>query len=213
MEGQEVDLPHGGDGGGETGDGLQSRRIVIDAWDKRDTDPDLAVDPAEGAQVLEDEAVRGAGVLLVPGGVHQLEVIEEEVGQRGDGQQVLGGGQAAGVHGGVEAARAAGPEAGAQELELQERFAPGEGDAAAGFVIKDAVLPDGIEDLEDGHLLTSPPAGLGWASGHACAAERAAFVARRQGVRSRDGCSEGAGAPALAAVETTALQDDDLAPG
>src|SRR5665647_608552 len=76
---QETDLPDGLEGK-EQGHRLTDVvLVVVDAVNEWDADPDLAPGRNEGLEVLEYRGVRYAGEFPVPGLVHALDIIKDEI--------------------------------------------------------------------------------------------------------------------------------------
>ena len=143
--------------------------------DDRHADPDVGVDRGERPQVVEDRRGREAGEGEVARVVHELHVEEEEVHERGEGEEALAGREAAGVDRGVQGGGAARLEERLQEVGLGEGLAAGERDAAPGLLVEDAVAEDLLHDLVHRRLAAGQLARAGRArldAGAAGGAER-----------------------------------------
>jgi len=90
----------------------------------------------------------------VPGGVHQLEIEQHQIGRERHGQKHAGGRAAAGIEHGRYAPLAAGAEQRGNESRLGQRFASGKRHAASGLFEEDEVSLDFRDQLGD----SQPPA-------------------------------------------------------
>ena len=130
---EQVDAADGGERPEESGDLTHVVGGIVDGGDDGDANPDVLMELGESAEVLEDELVGDAGMVLMLGVIEEFDVVEEEVGKGDEGFEVGPGGVAGGVDGGVEVMLAAELEDGEEELVLEEGFAAGERDAAGGL--------------------------------------------------------------------------------
>ena len=100
---------------------------------KRHANPDVLVNAAQGKQILQNDGIRNARPLPVQVFVHDLQVIEEKIGQRRDGKQVFPWDVARRVDGRVNSFRPACFQQVLKKKRLHERLAAGERHAAAGL--------------------------------------------------------------------------------
>ena len=137
--GQQVDLADPGHRAHEVGGRLDVLVVVVHAGNDRDADPDGRMHAGERSQVVEDDVVRHARGGLVPGLVHQLQVVEHQARVGGRVAQVGPAAESAGVEGRVHAFGAQQPQHLGHEGRLHERLAARDRDAAAGLIEEDPV--------------------------------------------------------------------------
>ena len=126
--------------------------IIVDAGNHRHTHQYLRARLGEPPQIVQNGLVRDSGVCLVLGGIHQLQIVEKEIGVGEDAFQRSPGDMPAGIHNGVQFPRFAGLQQRQQKLALQQRLSAGNGHAAAGLVVKRNIPLDFRHHLGDGHL-------------------------------------------------------------
>ena len=92
---------------GERGDLADALVVVVDAGDHRDAEADGVATLGKRPQVGQDRTDRRAGDFAVPGVVHQLEVVQEEVNVGPHLIEYAPRGKPAGVQRGVDLPRLA----------------------------------------------------------------------------------------------------------
>ena len=109
---------------------------VADAGYQGNADKDGRAEFVQPAQVVMYQPVADVGIAAMEAVIDQFEIEEEEVGIGINLLKVSPGGMAGRIDRAVDFPFAAAAQQVRQEIGLQQRFAPGEGDAPAGFIIK-----------------------------------------------------------------------------
>jgi hypothetical protein len=170
--GEQVDLADGLERGGELSQGFEVGRIIVNAGDDGDSEPEEGVMSVEGPEVVENERVGDTGAFAVAMVVENLQVVEEEIHDREQLQQLMGGGESAGIQRGVDTLGLRRREQFVNESELCHGFTAGEGQAAAGLFEEWTILQELVQEFFPGILPTYQDASAGWAGvGTSAAAE------------------------------------------